>query len=173
MPALRCFNSRTPCGVRPGLISLPSETKRFQFTHPVRGATRLTEIRLIFAVVSIHAPRAGCDPLTLSFDVVKVEFQFTHPVRGATSASVMRPVTCLFQFTHPVRGATIEIGFPGTSWPVSIHAPRAGCDNYDHPNPPPNHRFNSRTPCGVRLVFVLFVSILLSVSIHAPRAGCD
>ena len=34
-----CFNSRTPGGVRLGLLRMPSESDTFQFTHPGRGAT--------------------------------------------------------------------------------------------------------------------------------------
>ena len=78
------FNSRTPCGVRPDVDRLCSDrlavsihapragcdkhfvylcirNERFQFTHPVRGATLLC----------IKIPPC-------------VSFQFTHPVRGAT-----------------------------------------------------------------------------------------
>ena len=33
--------------------------------------------------------------------------------------------------------------------------------------------FNSRTPCGVRLVAVKLIFQWQTVSIHAPRAGCD
>ena len=78
------FNPRTPCGVRPNTGKLVKSTRRFQSTHPVRGATRerLSHIcseadfnprtpcgvRLRDAMwqfgywfISIHAPRAGCD----------------------------------------------------------------------------------------------------------------
>ena len=56
------FNSRTPCGVRPirALTRCPLYT--FQFTHPVRGATKYEALSLALTT-----------------------FQFTHPVRGATS----------------------------------------------------------------------------------------
>ena len=34
---------------------------------------------------------------------------------------------------------------------ISIHAPLAGCDDQELPNPDPvNINFNPRTPCGVR-----------------------
>ena len=36
---------------------------KFQFTHPGRGATGLTNTLLASATVSIHAPREGCDTL--------------------------------------------------------------------------------------------------------------
>ena len=80
------FNPRTPCGVRLlRLVALP-RPKRFQSTHPLRGATsgsqctflsrpyfnprtpcgvRRTAPSQISAsyLISIHAPLAGCDPL--------------------------------------------------------------------------------------------------------------
>ena len=34
-------------------------------------------------------------------------------------------------------------------------------------------RFNSRTPCGVRLTWFEVIPKPTNVSIHAPRAGCD
>ena len=80
----------------------------------------------------------------------------------------------MFQFTHPVWGATIRLNSLSAKLQVSIHAPRVGCD-YDAKNWADlflefqfTHpvwgetitriymirqitRFNSRTPCGVRL----------------------
>ena len=37
-------------------------------------------------IVSIHAPREGCDSAVATLIVVFFEFQFTHPGRGATSS---------------------------------------------------------------------------------------
>ena len=78
---------------------------RFQSTHPVRGATR---------------DRAGHDVPGL--------FQSTHPVRGATVCLIELTSILEFQSTHPVRGATAPKPTPQPSTPVSIHAPREGCD---------------------------------------------
>ena len=77
------FNSRTPCGVRQNFLSRPGYIDTFQFTHPVWGATSVDYIfNHVWAfqfthpvwgatkrsswmfrntVVSIHAPRVGCD----------------------------------------------------------------------------------------------------------------
>ena len=100
------FNSRTPGGVR----------------H--RLETEVLNLR----VVSIHAPREGCDSVqgaqvvdSISFNsrtpggvrllvqLVLLEvslFQFTHPGRGATIRSSQTIELSVFQFTHPGRGAT-------------------------------------------------------------------
>ena len=57
------FNSRTPCGVRPKALELARSYKMFQFTHPVRGATKKADLTNLATKVSIHAPRAGCDTI--------------------------------------------------------------------------------------------------------------
>ena len=77
------FNSRTPGGVRlvPPRFVLGDQV--FQFTHPGRGATGRDYIVIARALVSIHAPREGCDA-SLGYVVLKDGFQFTHPGRGAT-----------------------------------------------------------------------------------------
>ncbi len=124
-------------------------------------------------IVSIHAPRAGCDLTCVSWCQRYGAFQFTHPVRGATLWTAPPPVNMM----------------------VSIHAPRAGCDPSPTSRQSSIRRFNSRTPCGVRpgVSRVSEVSSefqfthpvrgatpdgfspngALYVSIHAPRAGCD
>ena len=122
-----CFNSRTPCGVRLLLCCSINPSNRFQFTHPVWGATG---IRASFGY--------------------KDEFQFTHPVWGATPATGQVTEPPKFQFTHPVWGATIrQYGTVGYGR-VSIHAPRVGCDNLIFRSLVLKNSFNSRTPCGVR-----------------------
>ena len=57
-------------------------------------------------LVSIHAPREGCDSNTRTKTDLDKVFQFTHPGRGATIIG------------HVLFGDIT----------VSIHAPREGCD---------------------------------------------
>ena len=57
-------------------------------------------------LVSIHAPREGCDMYRVFAYPLLRRFQFTHPGRGATSDSM--------EGKHHLK--------------VSIHAPREGCD---------------------------------------------
>ena len=145
-----CFNSRTPCGVRPSLAihcaastwfqfthpvrgatadgSSSAYSTRFQFTHPVRGATQGEAGHSPSPNVSIHAPRAGCDPRTGAHRNPQQSFNSRTPcgVRPAPDAAVA--TLALFQFTHPVRGATRRDSSPYSWHKVSIHAPRAGCD---------------------------------------------
>ena len=102
---------------------------QFQSTHPVRGATLQEQADAKKQEdISIHAPRAGCDPKPCrgssgarNFNprtpcgvrrgaahlISGVgAFQSTHPVRGATSSSSAIASPSVFQSTHPVRGAT-------------------------------------------------------------------
>ena len=148
--------------------------------------------------ISIHAPRAGCDITHQRPAPPWVQFQSTHPVRGATR----RRLRALLRSTHNfnprtpcgVRPATASCcGFGRI---ISIHAPRAGCDNLryivifrairfqsTHPvRGATRHRqllrvwsnnFNPRTPCGVRQSAIHCNFPGYKISIHAPRAGCD
>ncbi len=105
------FNSRTPCGVRP-LAPLRKVVKaKFQFTHPVWGATSYATIIRRCRNVSIHAPRVGCDLDARRRLKTIRKFQFTHPVWGATSFSVAHFIRATFQFTHPVWGATLKSAY--------------------------------------------------------------
>ena len=148
------FNSRTPGGVRPSEEGLSVDLRKFQFTHPGRGATYLDyqqkEIHLRF---NSRTP-GGVRRSTSLKPYAAYTFQFTHPGRGATKP--MRPSrshpqsfnsrtpggvrlgeythltdSLVFQFTHPGRGATLLRAVPRCSHQVSIHAPREGCDSDD------------------------------------------
>ena len=101
-------------------------------------------------LVSIHAPREGCDFSWAEWTPNTTLFQSTHPVRGATSQFPYGRFIPEFQSTHPVRGATLLPQTHAGILTVSIHAPREGCDDKGAEKP--------------------FAS---TVSIHAPREGCD
>ena len=60
-----------------------------------------------------------------------------------------------FQFTHPGRGATTSNSPFGRGIRVSIHAPREGCDVATCRADDMTASFNSRTPGGVRLLYVV------------------
>ena len=146
----------------------------FQFTHPGRGATMRRLDRISSGIVSIHAPRAGCDHHRPSGHARQPRFnsrtpcgvRLTLPIyfRSDALVSIHAPragcdkkseldewLTRKFQFTHPVRGATRLLQDWDDSGAVSIHAPRAGCDSNIKGFLLERDGFNSRTPCGVRL----------------------
>ena len=64
---------------------MSNEKGMFQFTHPGRGATVRDVFLFRLVLVSIHAPREGCDAYFLSVSDAVTRFQFTHPGRGATA----------------------------------------------------------------------------------------
>ena len=194
--ACRNFNPRTPCGVRRawsrslsrsisfqsthplrGATCAPfaagTRSWRFQSTHPLRGATRYDPSAILQAIISIHAPLAGCDTACAVFATLGGHFNPRTPcgVRprpngGIHSNSYFNPRTpcgvrrlCAmrrsarsrFQSTHPLRGATCY------SYTVYTRAAN----------------FNPRTPCGVRPRSPSIRYISPPISIHAPLAGCD
>ncbi len=166
------FNSRTPCGVR----------------HPHFSTLGYQEI------VSIHAPRAGCDDAVSTIDDGEAcfnsrtpcgvrllssfcifglySFQFTHPVRGATLMTMQDQNTPTFQFTHPVRGATAGAEQQGAIFRVSIHAPRAGCDSARSIGSPKTSTFQFTHPVrGATLISPLLVNCSMFQFTHPVRGA--
>ena len=102
------------------------------------------------------------------------KFQFTHPGRGATVSSPSpSSLTECFNSRTP-GGVRPRLGLLIVHFrPVSIHAPREGCDAKIVYSRATLISFNSRTPGGVRLPIGRAEYLALRVSIHAPREGCD
>ncbi len=80
--------------------------RRFQSTHPLRGATRA--VRPDACTREDFNPRTPCgvrrQPRRRS--CTTTGFQSTHPLRGATPSMSEVTITQRFQSTHPLRGAT-------------------------------------------------------------------
>ena len=147
---LLSFNPRTPRGVRPEAAELSELIRKFQSTHPSRGATQsIVETICTLTFQSTHPSRGATIPF--GEDVYVEVFQSTHPSRGATATETTVHVVGKFQSTHPSRGATVFCRLFVLRLRVSIHAPLAGCDLQE----------------SVTSVDCLYVSI------HAPLAGCD
>ena len=142
----RCFNSRTPCGVRLVSARLSASAAVFQFTHPVRGATSLLSSLFTRSTVSIHAPRAGCDIAIEIKSVVENRFNSRTPCGVRLGGLSCLGVKDGFQFTHPVRGATRPTQGAARPRRVSIHAPRAGCDSTWLRRPPISCKFQFTHP---------------------------
>ena len=147
------FNSRTLGGVRHN----PS--------HSTETCT----------LVSIHAPREGCDLVSALHQAHEIPFQFTHPGRGATDTFAhrgniderfnsrtpggVRPgykslgnIKPKFQFTHPGRGATCTaLSCTCKSGLFQFTHPGRGATNRSRFFDRQGDGFNSRTPGGVRL----------------------
>ena len=103
---LTSFNSRTPCGVRHLVSAYQQHLDEFQFTHPVWGATTM---------------RGHISAYPVSFN--------SRTPCGVRLKRLLKVMILLrFQFTHPVWGATQPQARAGEARRVSIHAPRVGCD---------------------------------------------
>ena len=122
------FNPRSPCGERPKPPIRKAENKIFQSTLPVRGATSWETIARRLHYISIHAPRAGSDTMTIADAAPILDFNPRSPCgerpRQATTGRMSahfnprspcgerltiadrNTVTGEFQSTLPVRGAT-------------------------------------------------------------------
>ena len=147
----------------------------FQFTHPGRGATCICCIAISSVIVSIHAPREGCDApkstgatdylvsihapregcdLRLSYLVM------SNPSFNSRTPGGVRQIPSLtsfliipFQFTHPGRGAT-PIRTPSTVFGGRFNSRTPGGVRLARSSArlPDTQSFNSRTPGGVRQV---------------------
>ena len=73
------FNPRTPRGVRPCPMHSPGPSRRFQPTHPSRGATATRSQLKLQHIISTHAPLAGCDRSSLVCPLICVYFNPRTP----------------------------------------------------------------------------------------------
>ena len=148
---IKRFQSTHPARGATGLPVLSSGNTKFQSTHPARGATYREKIAILQDRISIHAPREGCDPFNgagAPGDPISIHAPREGcDIKPHAHARAEDP----FQSTHPARGATIVTSIPFSNHYISIHAPREGCDHLL--NPLIRHPF--------------------AISIHAPREGCD
>ena len=102
----RDFNPRTPRGVRPELLELPTYHEGFQSTHPARGATGCAcGICWGMGYFNPRTPR-GVRRSCRRRGWPNERFQSTHPARGATETLSEWVNAWQFQSTHPARGAT-------------------------------------------------------------------
>ena len=174
----------------------PHRWRRFQSTHPLRGATRPG--RPFPPSGCYFNPRTPCGvrPARSARSVGRGHFNPRTPCGVRPPSYICHLLRCIFQSTHPLRGATLHAAVGTDARAISIHAPLAGCDTrarrsagsryHFNPRTPCGVRlraaypwgcdrahFNPRTPCGVRRTWATGSSATFCISIHAPLAGCD
>jgi len=169
----RLFQSTRPA--RGATLIHPRQAGRvwFQSTRPARGATFPFGIAAVRPVVSIHAPRAGRDSRPAARAGRHARFNPRAPRGARRQGDQMGDVHAgfnpraprgarrwtsplsrrgfAFQSTRPARGATVLVVSSIYSFPVSIHAPRAGRDRLALATTRSNASFNPRAPRGARL----------------------
>ena len=128
--------------------------------------------QLDLRVISIHVPRAGCDPATLSTRSPCPHFNPRTPCGVRPSAIILsRSCPRYFNPRTPcgvrLQADAVRRGFQQ----ISIHVPRAGCDRI-HPGIPPPI-FQSTYPVRGATTQVACGGRFIAISIHVPRAGCD
>ena len=147
----------------------------FQSTHPARGATfNLGHNFGLLYVISIHAPREGCDLSFYLNDFSSQIFQSTHPARGATRSLYNGLGVWSFQSTHPARGATCgrcrtylyQAQFQSTH-------PARGATLRRILRMTKMRRFQSTHPARGATSSTCPPVQIPVISIHAPREGCD
>ena len=167
------FNPRPPRGGRPPNPPLTTLVIQFQSTPPARGATPRPRPPREPRDISIHAPREGGDPRSLSRASCSSVFQSTPPARGATRGRCGGRSAEGISIHAPREGGD-QHGQRDTTLPqISIHAPREGGDQLLGPLRSLLCHFNPRPPRGGRLNVSPIIATLVLISIHAPREGGD
>ena len=173
--APRCFNPRTPCGVRRRGSAPAFRERGFQSTHSLRSATG--QHPADDGRDDGFNPRTPCGvrPSSKALAWMKKRFQSTHSLRSATGIPILFiwMKTERFQSTHSLRSATLHPA-PNRQRRCSFN-PRTPCGvrlgRVDLPSVISG--FNPRTPCGVRLNPLFPFTFFRHVSIHALLAECD
>ena len=101
------FNPRTPCGVRRRVMLKSTKADLISIHAPRAGCDYATPTESsLLQTISIHAPRAGCDLVIFSVNT-PLGISIHAPRAGCDQRASLpddRPEQ--FQSTHPVRGAT-------------------------------------------------------------------
>ena len=78
-PLFKEFQSTHPARGATERAQLNLRAKRFQSTHPARGATLASRLDSAGCVISIHAPREGCDSISLLGPILGCHFNPRTP----------------------------------------------------------------------------------------------
>ena len=177
---------------------LTPDTRRFQSTHPLRGATSRAPTRTMmpchfnprtpcgvrpgFAAAAVlwhknFNPRTPCGvrPPSPPQSSKLRSFQSTHPLRGATEQILLKAINDGHISIHaPLAGCDCLASARNRHrLSISIHAPLAGCDvgwvSFDLAY----IVFQSTHPLRGATIYLSVLEHKVDISIHAPLAGCD
>ncbi len=102
------FNPRTPCGVRRADNSSLPLSSIISIHAPRAGCDRSTGKLNLRTAISIHAPRAGCDVVPKPLLLLVSNFNPRTPCGVRQERFGDWCAENKFQSTHPVRGATLR-----------------------------------------------------------------
>ena len=143
--------------------------------HAPRGGCDINKLSgEIKCIISIHAPRGGCDALYVGNYGTIIIFQSTHLAGGATAISSRYSCVLVISIHAPRGGCDVSVIDALTvRQKISIHAPRGGCDGIQNQLCNMAAQFQSTHPAGGATSPDAFDTIICDISIHAPRGGCD
>ncbi len=103
----------------------------FQSTHPARGATTSSCVTSISSLFQSTHPARGATEFAVGLYSHHLEFQSTHPARGATYFLYAKRLLRWNFNPRTPRGVrqAIDLHLMALTDPISIHAPREGCDS--------------------------------------------
>ena len=146
----------------------------FQFTHPGRGATWVDLFIARVTLVSIHAPREGCDLMRVSkISISSIRFNSRTPGGVRHLYEQLRSTEREFQFTHPGRGATSASDVSTASRASFNSRTPGGVRQYQSAKTNHRGKFQFTHPGRGATMYPPTAVATTEVSIHAPREGCD
>ncbi len=167
------FNPRTPRGVRriTGLQSLVTQVQ-FQSTHPARGATPHRPGDAAQPLISIHAPREGCDE-PQEDDYCSHGISIHAPREGCDEGQAGPVHHDLYFNPRTPRGVRLlEMRCKERLKNFNPRTPR-GVRQARGFEVMTTRVFQSTHPARGATLLGLAVHAVQGISIHAPREGCD
>ena len=145
----------------------------FQSTRPVRGATRRCGGTAGAPGISIHAPRAGRDGMTLVLVDGGKYISIHAPRAGRDGKALQTPKNGDISIHAPRAGRDVLPLLHDRTVRISIHAPRAGRDKVVGKVIRAWVEFQSTRPVRGATNRRGRSRRVPAISIHAPRAGRD
>ncbi len=139
----------------------------------MRGATPRKTLAVCIYNISIHAPYARSDLISMSVPP-STSFQSTLLMRGATKEAWRDLLSIMISIHAPhARSDRALSEHRGLHHQISIHAPHARSDSSSTSTPTACTNFNPRSSCEERRADSSGLRKELGISIHAPHARSD
>ena len=144
---------------------------RFQFTHPGRGATQISDSKHFIFRVSIHAPREGCDA-KIQGEQLRPEVSIHAPREGCDAPWIRQCEGCVSFNSRTPGGVRLESLLRAcVSSSFNSRTPGGVRRSAGRPPSTGGRGFNSRTPGGVRLLGSTQYDLLQEFQFTHPGRG--